>query len=55
MERKRAGGKTSGTLRYASGTASLSRVSEKVLPLRPEIEKAGVNVEDQDTHGILFG
>ena len=39
----------------ASVTASSSGVSEKLLPLRPEIGKAGVNVEDQDKHGILFG
>ena len=36
-------------------TASLLRVSEKLVPPRPEIGKAGANVEDQDRHGILLG
>jgi hypothetical protein len=29
--------------------------NESLEPARPLIGKAGVNVEDQDTHGILFG
>jgi hypothetical protein len=28
---------------------------ESLEPARPQIGKAGENVEDQDTHGILFG
>jgi hypothetical protein len=30
-------------------------VSEKLLPPREAIGKAGEKVEDQDTHEILFG
>jgi hypothetical protein len=29
--------------------------NESLEPACPPIGKAGVNVEDQDTHGILFG
>jgi hypothetical protein len=29
-------------------------VSERLVPPRQEIGKAGVNVEDQDKHRILF-
>jgi len=29
--------------------------NESLEPARPQIGKAGANVEDQDTHGILFG
>jgi len=28
---------------------------ESLEPARPQIGKAGENVEDQDTHGILLG
>ena len=48
-------GKTSETPRYARGATSGSGVSEKLLPPRPEIGKAGINVEDEDKHGILSG
>jgi hypothetical protein len=47
--------KTSETASYASDTASLPCVSERLVPPHPEIAKAGANVEDQDRHGILVG
>jgi hypothetical protein len=36
-------------------TASLLRVSGKLVPPREEIGKAGAKIEDQDAHRILFG